>query len=64
MDFGSHDNVLDDIIYGTLDVDIYKTCIMHDTDVRRRIEGYTPGRKDKYYFPRINMEEHFTYNVT
>ena len=41
-------------------MDIYKTCNMYGNVVRRRIEGYVPSRKDKYFFPRINMEEHFT----
>lgn len=60
MDFGSYDNILDEIIYGTLYADIYNTCIMHDANVRRRMRDYVAGSKDKYYFPWINMEEHFT----
>ena len=57
---GLHNNVLDEIIYGTLDVDIYKTCLTHDADLQKRTDGYIPGRQDKYYFPRIDMEQHFT----
>ena len=59
-ELGLHNNVLDEIIYGTLDADIYKTCLTHEADLQKRTEGYIPGRQDKYYFPRLDMEQHFT----
>ena len=36
MEFGIYGNVMDFIIYGHLDVDLYKTFVKHDDDVQRR----------------------------
>ena len=41
-DLGLHKNLLNEIIYGTLDIDLYKMLVTHDDDCRLKNEKCSP----------------------